>query len=114
MFATVAGCSEKISFSGLEHLAYKESNREEALAAELAKCGITIANRDGIISVSGNFSANHPQFSTYKDHRMAMAFAPLAMLCDEILIEDPMVVNKSYPAYWNDLRSIGFEIDELK
>jgi len=111
LFVTAAGLSQKISFSGLEHLAYKESNREEAMRNELAKCGISITNANGNISVEGNFSAKHPRFSTYGDHRMAMAFAPLAILCDKVEIEDPMVVNKSYPKFWDDLKAIGFEIE---
>jgi len=111
LFVTAAGLSQKISFSGLEHLAYKESNREEALRTELAKCGINVTNTSGNILVEGNFSAAHPRFSTYKDHRMAMAFAPLAMLYDEVEIEDPMVVNKSYPKFWDDLKAVGFEVE---
>ena len=111
MFVTAAGLSKTISFSGLEHLAYKESHREEALRTELAKCGTSVKNENGIITVSGDFIANRPQFSTYHDHRMAMSFAPLSMLSDEVLIEDPEVVNKSYPKFWDDLKSIGFEIE---
>jgi 3-phosphoshikimate 1-carboxyvinyltransferase len=113
MFVTAGGLSKEISFSGLEHLAYKESHREEALRTELAKCGVKVRNDSGKIIVSGNFKAQHPRFSTYRDHRMAMSLAPLAMLCDEVLIEDPMVVNKSYPKYWDDLKSLGFEINEV-
>ncbi|MCB0549375.1 MAG: 3-phosphoshikimate 1-carboxyvinyltransferase, partial [Phaeodactylibacter sp.] len=50
-----------------------------------------------------------PTFATYEDHRMAMAFAPLALL-GPIRIEDPMVVAKSYPNFWEDLKRIGFEV----
>ena len=50
-----------------------------------------------------------PTFATYEDHRMAMAFAPLAMF-GEIKIEDLKVVGKSYPAFWDDLEKVGFEI----
>ncbi len=49
-----------------------------------------------------------PLFHTYEDHRMAMAFAPLAMLAP-IQIADPAVVEKSYPGFWRDLERIGFE-----
>ncbi|MFI5134312.1 MAG: 3-phosphoshikimate 1-carboxyvinyltransferase [Chitinophagales bacterium] len=113
LFAVAAGMSAPISFSGLEHLAYKESHREHALQTELGKCGIEVVNKNGAITVSGKFSATSPQFKTYNDHRLAMAFAPLALVCNEVLIEDPMVVNKSYPKYWDDLRSIGFEIEGM-
>ena len=53
-----------------------------------------------------------PMFATYKDHRMAMAFAPLAVLLP-IEMEDHMVVTKSYPSYWLDLESIGFSVEEI-
>jgi 3-phosphoshikimate 1-carboxyvinyltransferase len=49
---------------------------------------------------------------TYHDHRMAMAFTPIAMLRPEIKIADPMVVNKSYPNFWEQLKEMGFEISE--
>ena len=49
---------------------------------------------------------------TYEDHRMAMAFAPLALIIDEVEILDPEVVNKSYPHFWEDLKRAGFEIKE--
>jgi len=113
IFVTAGGLSKKASFSGLEHLAYKESHREVALGVELAKCGISVINEKEIITVSGNFNASHLQFSTYHDHRMAMTFAPLAMLSDYVTIEDPDVVNKSYPKYWDDLKSLGFEIETV-
>ena len=48
--------------------------------------------------------------STYEDHRMAMAFAPLALKLNEIKIEEPNVVTKSYPMFWKDLEKSGFEI----
>jgi 3-phosphoshikimate 1-carboxyvinyltransferase len=49
-------------------------------------------------------------FKTYNDHRMAMSLAPLAILGDEVIIDDPGVVRKSYPRFWDDLREIGFEV----
>jgi 3-phosphoshikimate 1-carboxyvinyltransferase len=51
-------------------------------------------------------------FKTYKDHRMAMAFAPLATIMD-VTIENPDVVRKSYPNYWNDIKSFGIAITEV-
>jgi 3-phosphoshikimate 1-carboxyvinyltransferase len=112
LFATAAGLSKRISFTGLEHLAYKESHREEALQAELKKCGINVTNQNGVITVDGIFSSRQPEFATYKDHRMAMALAPLAIIGGEVQIDDPMVVNKSYPQYWDDLKKLGFSVSE--
>ena len=51
-----------------------------------------------------------PVIETYHDHRMAMAFAPLAACLGQISIEDPGVVSKSYPGYWSDLEKAGFRI----
>jgi 3-phosphoshikimate 1-carboxyvinyltransferase len=49
---------------------------------------------------------------TYQDHRMAMAFAPLALKTD-LIIDEAEVVSKSYPTFWNDLKKIGFVMDEV-
>jgi 3-phosphoshikimate 1-carboxyvinyltransferase len=46
--------------------------------------------------------------------RMAMAFAPLAMLCGEIIIDDPLVVKKSYPQFWDHLQILGFDVEEIE
>lgn len=51
--------------------------------------------------------------ATYEDHRMAMAFAPLALLIEELEIEDYNVVEKSYPYFWEDLKKVGFEVQPL-
>ena len=51
-----------------------------------------------------------PVIATYNDHRMAMSFALAAMTHDDVCIEHPEVVSKSYPAFWDDLRSVGFKI----
>ena len=52
---------------------------------------------------------DNPTFPTYEDHRMAMAFAPLAQL-GQINIEEPKVVDKSYPLFWEDISTLGFEV----
>ena len=53
-----------------------------------------------------------PEIETYHDHRMAMAFAPLAMKFGSVTIKDPMVVTKSYPDFWKDLKRVGFSVEE--
>ena len=50
---------------------------------------------------------------TYEDHRMAMAFAPACLVMDNICINNPQVVTKSYPRYWEDLKAVGFIIEEV-
>lgn len=107
-------------FSGLETLRIKETDRIAALNTELAKVQVffnalpkKFAKRSDkeYFMVEGKAAVEQPQFPTYEDHRMAMAFAPLAML-GPIKIEEPDVVVKSYPAFWEDIKKLGFEISE--
>jgi len=112
--------ARKISFhfSGLETLKIKETDRIAALQKELAKFGATLVE-PGIGELAWNGHINletiqeNPVISTYHDHRMALAFAPLAMAGFTFQIEDPLVVTKSYPGFWNDLERIGFRVTEV-
>jgi 3-phosphoshikimate 1-carboxyvinyltransferase len=104
-----------IKFTGLETLKIKETNRVKALQNELGKIGVELLEHDLIYTLDCS-NLNFPKkvtFSTYDDHRMAMAFAPLAMLIEEVEMEDYQVVEKSYPDFWNDLTKAGFNIKEL-
>ncbi len=119
-----AGLGTTVLFSGLQTLRIKETDRIAALQTELAKMQIYLSRlpekfskkseieyfiQEGRIESSGN----PPSFATYKDHRMAMAFGPLAIIFP-IKVEDYMVVSKSYPNYWSDLHSLGFSIEQSK
>ncbi len=97
--------------TGLHTLKIKETDRLEALKTELSKFGanISVTNDSLTIQQSDNLNSNI-SISTYQDHRMAMAFAPLALKVP-IVIEDAEVVTKSYPSFWEDLRNFGFEIE---
>ena len=106
-------------FTGLETLRIKETDRIAALKQELAKVNAHLstlparfAPKSGkeyfLIEGQANWQSP-PSFATYEDHRMAMAFAPLALL-HPIKVEEPGVVVKSYPDFWNDLESLGFGI----
>ena len=64
---------------------------------------------DDVFELSGAFRMSYQTIKTYNDHRMAMAFAPLALL-GKITIENPEVVEKSYPNYWEEMKNVGFEI----
>ena len=101
-------------FTGLESLKIKETDRVLALQNELAKIGGMLeeveAKKKYEVSSVGNWTET-PTFETYDDHRMAMAFAPLAMISD-VIIEEPGVVAKSYPSYWEDLGKI-VSLEEL-
>lgn len=92
--------------TGLDNLPLKESNRLEALKAELEKFGanVTIRNQNALhIIPSKDWKSEVIHIATYHDHRMALAFAPLSLKVDALEIEDAMVVSKSYPEYWEDI-----------
>ncbi|MGB5420287.1 3-phosphoshikimate 1-carboxyvinyltransferase [Algibacter sp.] len=96
--------------TGLHTLKIKETDRLVALKTEIEKLGGELKITDKSLHLSASSSIKSMvSIATYNDHRMAMAFAPLA-LKTSIIIEDAMVVSKSYPTFWNDLESIGFEI----
>lgn len=102
-------------FSGLETLKIKETNRIAALQNELAKFGVQLTEpRHGELTWDGSFPFEKkevPCITTYHDHRMALAFAPAALF-GTVEIDDPMVVTKSYPAFYDHLKQVGFDIRE--
>lgn len=107
---TCLGMGLKCDLTGLHTLKIKETDRLLALKNEMQKFGGIVEVSDHSLHLS---AANQLQsgvtVSTYNDHRMAMAFAPLALKTD-FYVEDAMVVSKSYPTFWDDLKSIGFKI----
>lgn len=104
-------------FEGCQTLKIKETDRIVALQNELFKYGAQLDYYDeGTLSWNGNRRESCQQcvsIPTYQDHRMAMAFAPIGMCGDSVIIQNPEVVAKSYPAYWDDLKKVGFEIKEI-
>ena len=98
------------TFTGLESLRIKETDRILALQNELKKIGATLSEDQHQWKLTPSTGLPSFQtFETYEDHRMAMAFAPLATIMDlEIL--NPNVVKKSYPTFWNDMKSFDFII----
>lgn len=103
-------------FTGLETLKIKETNRIAALQDELAKFGAQITEpAHGELKWDGTFPMEKqavPEIETYHDHRMAMAFAPACQSFGQIAVLDPMVVTKSYPGFWEDLKKVGFDVQE--
>ena len=98
------------NFTGLESLRIKETDRIAALQNELRKIGADLREeKDHWKLIPSKKFPEKAFFNTYKDHRMAMAFAPLATIMD-VEIENPSVVRKSYPRFWDDMRSLGFEL----
>ena len=108
-FGLKIGCD----LTGLHTLKIKETDRIEALKNELTKLGATVAVTNQSLILREPFEIHkNITIATYQDHRMAMAFAPLA-LKTPIHIENADVVSKSYPDFWQDLKKIGFEISEM-
>ncbi|MCB9018010.1 MAG: 3-phosphoshikimate 1-carboxyvinyltransferase [Paludibacteraceae bacterium] len=102
-------------FSGLQSLKIKETDRIAALINECSKLGFVLSEpTEGLLEWDGNISKREKEItvSTYKDHRMAMAFAPASLKFGTINIDDPSVVSKSYPQYWEHLESVGFVMQE--
>lgn len=102
-------------FTGLSSLKIKETDRVEALKTEMRKIGYVIRETGiGELSWDGERCDPSPDMviDTYEDHRMAMAFAPAAMLVPGLKINNPQVVSKSYPHFWSDLKTAGFVIRE--
>jgi len=109
-----AALNHDASFTGLETLKIKETDRILALQTELGKMGVKLIEKDEVYTLdcSGKFIPDNIFINTYHDHRMAMAFAPLALILPQMEFENGPVVDKSYPAFWNDLEKQGFEVEE--
>jgi len=113
---TVTLVAKNIPFKlyGLDNLSIKETDRIQALIIEFEKLGIHLSSEsNNTLEWRGGDSIQVPKdhsVETYEDHRMALAFAPLSIITNELLINDPDVIIKSYPKYWDDLKSIGFGI----
>ena len=103
-------------FTGLSTLKIKETDRIEALKKEMRKLGFVLQDRDNseLIWDGERCEPSLDQgIDTYEDHRMALAFAPYSLKTDGLIINNPQVVSKSYPHFWEDLRQAGFTVEEL-
>jgi len=105
-FALGIGCH----LTGLHTLKIKETDRLEALKTELGKFGaeVTVTNDSLTLAPSSNKNEG-VEVATYNDHRMAMAFAPLALKVP-FVVKDAGVVSKSFPTFWEDMQKLGFEV----
>ncbi|MBP6425402.1 MAG: 3-phosphoshikimate 1-carboxyvinyltransferase [Flavobacterium sp.] len=110
---TCLGLGIGCHLTGLHTLKIKETDRLEALRIELTKLGADISvTNDSLTLVATKQINSNITIATYNDHRMAMAFAPLAFRVP-IFIENAEVVSKSYPDFWEDLKSLGFAMEEI-
>ncbi len=101
-------------FTGLSTLKIKETDRIEALKTEMRKLGYVVKDIDGseLLWDGERCEPSLEQgIDTYEDHRMALAFAPYAMKHNGLVINNPQVVTKSYPHYWDHLRQAGFKVE---
>ena len=109
---TCAGLNVKCKLTGLETLSIKETDRLTALKMELRKLGaIAAITSDSFEIIDFEKIKSTPKIKTYNDHRMAMSFAPMCLLTD-LEIENPEVVGKSYPEFWEDFQAVtqNFEL----
>lgn len=110
---TCLGLGIGCHLTGLHTLKIKETDRLEALRIELTKLGANISVTNDSLTLLRSGEINQDvHIATYNDHRMAMAFTPLAIKVP-IIIDDAEVVSKSYPDFWNDLKALNFQVSEL-
>jgi len=110
---TCFGLGISCNLNGLHTLKIKETDRLEALHKELSKLGATISVTDDSLDLKASSKINsNISIETYNDHRMAMAFTPLAIKTP-IQILDAGVVTKSYRNFWEDMQQIGFQFNKL-
>jgi len=113
MAVTCLGLGIGCHLTGLHTLPIKETDRLAALQTELGKFGATVDIDSESLTLQSQSNLNSEvSVDTYNDHRMAMAFGPLALKAD-FVVNDAEVVSKSYPDFWNDLKNLGFGIEEL-
>ena len=110
---TCLGLKINCELNGLHTLKIKETDRLVALKNEISKFGAIVKiTNDSLQLIAKKNLKYDVEIDTYNDHRMAMAFAPLA-LKNNIKIKNEKVVTKSYPTFWDDLQSIGFQIIKI-
>lgn len=110
---TCLGLGIGCHLTGLHTLKIKETDRLEALRIELSKLGANISvTNDSLTLVATSEINSNIRIGTYNDHRMAMAFAPLALKVP-IIIENADVVSKSYPDFWTDMEKLGYKVSDI-
>ncbi len=110
---TCFGLGKGCYLTGLHTLPIKETDRLAAMKTELEKFGATVSIDDASLTLEPSTKINNGvAVNTYNDHRMAMAFAPLA-LKQKFVINDAEVVSKSYRDFWDDFEKVGFQIEAV-
>lgn len=116
VICTCVGLGIKGTFSGMETLRIKETDRILALQNELAKLNWILDENNNIFELyrGANLIQRPLKINTYNDHRMAMSFAPLCIILGEMEIENHEVVKKSNPEFWAHLAQLGFQVKEVE
>lgn len=110
VIASCAALNIPCELTGLQNLKHKESDRLKVISEILNNAGKKVCYDKGRLSMQKGKLLITKAIKTYDDHRIAMSVAPFALVCDEVEIENPDVVGKSYPMYWKDLQRAGFDI----
>ncbi|MBQ2371159.1 MAG: 3-phosphoshikimate 1-carboxyvinyltransferase [Muribaculaceae bacterium] len=115
MVVTACLKGRRFAFEGVGNLRIKECDRIAVLTTEMRKLGYLLTFDDESVSWDGSRceSECNPLIMTYKDHRIAMAFAPAVTQHQGLAIEDAMVVNKSFPQYWEQMRLMGIIAEKI-
>ncbi len=111
LVALAAYCKGKTTIKGVSRLTHKESNRAVTLQDEFDKMGVTIDLNDDLIVIHGGGVVKGADVHSHHDHRIAMACSVAGLKADsEMVIEEAQAVKKSYPDFWNDLKSLGADV----
>jgi 3-phosphoshikimate 1-carboxyvinyltransferase len=114
LIAVLGSCAQgETEITGAERLRYKESDRLAAIASELSRLGAEVEETEGGLVVHGPSRLHGGMVESHGDHRIAMALAVAALnASDTVTIRDAECVNKSYPTFFDDIRSVGVEVNE--
>lgn len=107
---TAAALEKEFTLTGLDTLRFKETDRIWALSSQLVKCGVHSRSLIQALTLEGHTPLPEneiPHITTFGDHRMAMAFAPMVFKLGKIIIADPNVVGKSFPGFWEEFKKTG-------
>ena len=115
MVVTACLKGRRFAFDGVGNLRIKECDRIAVLTTEMRKLGYLLTFDDESVSWDGSRceAESNPLIMTYKDHRIAMAFTPAVTQHQGLAIEDAMVVNKSFPQYWEQMRLMGIIAEKI-
>lgn len=111
LLATCAGLGVPATFTGLDNLRVKETDRLQAMAGTLHTLGAELRLDGGTATLTGRVHTSDARIDPEGDHRMALSIAPLVQVLGQLHIANPAVVTKSYPGFWEELQRVGLQVD---